>query len=94
MDKQTDDMWVADAIAQAPELVVPPAVAARLDAVLAAEHQRRSDGITVRETAAAFDELGKQSDLGRFGPNPPSHYDRHGLGLSENHETTEAHRIG
>lgn len=75
--------WVREVLHEEPDLTMPPDVTARITAALRAEVEHRNAGDLAAEAKRAFDEVERRSSLGSFGVNPPSHYDKPGLGMRE-----------
>lgn len=73
--------WVSAVLGSQPDPVLPEAVATRIEAALAEEVTRRSDGVAADENCRAVNELHQRSSQGSFGTNAPSHFDRPGLGI-------------
>lgn len=75
--------WVGDVLGAQPAPAMPAEVQARIEQALTAEAQRRRNGELAAEIKQGYDEVAARSALGSFGANAPSHFDKVGLGLSE-----------
>lgn len=75
--------WVSEELGRAPQPEMPEWVARQLDAVIASEVARWQRGETAADSKADYDEIKARSDLGTFGKNVPTHFDKSGLGLSD-----------
>ncbi|CAI9403834.1 MULTISPECIES: hypothetical protein [Aestuariimicrobium] len=79
----TNADWVGEVLGAEPTPAMPDEVQARIVAALRDEVAHRNAGELAAEAKQAFDEVDRRSSLGSFSPNPPSHYDKPGLGMRE-----------
>ena len=75
--------WVSALLRAEEAPAMPSDVESAIVAALREEVAHRAGGALAAEAKQAFDEVEQRSSTGTFGVNPPSHYDKPGLGLRE-----------
>ncbi|MGD7732402.1 hypothetical protein ACQCX5_05490 [Propionibacteriaceae bacterium G57] len=82
--EQLVSQWLSERSA----VEMPDAVAERIERAIAAEAATRDAGAALESTKRSYLELETRSDLGTFGKNAPTRYDRNGIGISEQSPST------